>query len=524
MKKKIMRANLFKSVACATTLFVSAGAIWAADSAKHEKFPNIIFILADDMGYGDVSILNKRDQKIPTPQIDRLGKEGMVFTDAHSGSAVCTPTRYGILTGRYAWRTRLKAGVLHGYDHHLIERGRMTVASLLRTQGYSTAAFGKWHLGLDFPPEEGSVEEKSDKTTHIDWKGTIKNSPLDNGFDYFFGISASLDMPPYIYIENNRFVGECDSVRPKSNHCRAGPVAPYFKLEEVLPDITDKTVKYIKNHDGTKPFFIYMALTAPHTPVVPSTRFKGKNSLGEYGDFCEEVDWCVGEVLSALDQKGIAGNTLVIFTSDNGCAHYIGVKKLEEKGHYPSYIYRGYKADIFEGGHRVPFLVRWPEKINAGKTSGEVICLTDLLATCADITGADVPVNAAEDSVSILPALLGQTQKYPLREATVHHSIGGYFSLRQGRWKLEMCRGSGGWGYPKEKEAQKLNLPPVQLYDMNKDVSERENVYKEHPEVVERLKSLLIKYIRDGRSTPGEPQHWIEKKNWRQIKWANQQD
>ena len=508
--KKMMRLTLFFCVI--TPLF-------AQEIVKPEALPNIIYILADDMGYGDVSILNKRDQKIPTPHIDRLGKEGMIFTDAHSGSAVCTPTRYGIITGRYAWRTRLKGGVLHGYDHHLIETNRMTVASLLKKKGYKTAAFGKWHLGMDFPQLAGTTEKRKDQTQHIDWKGTIKNGPVDNGFDYFFGIAASLDMAPYIYIENNHFVGEANAIRPRSNHCRPGPVAPYFKMEEVLPDLTDKTVEYIKKQDGKKPFFIYMALTAPHTPVVPAKRFQGKNSLGPYGDFCEEVDWTVGEVLKALDEKGISENTLVIFTADNGCAHYIGVKELEEKGHYPSYIYRGYKADIFEGGHRVPFLVRWPKKVSASTTSKQLVCLTDLLATCAAIANEKIPENAAEDSMSFLPTLLEKGEAFSVRKTVIHHSIGGYFALRKENWKLEFCRGSGGWGDPKEKKAKEMGLPAIQLYDMDKDPAEKSNVYEKHPEVVKQLQQILTKHITTGRSTPGSAQPYVKKKNWKQLYW-----
>jgi len=505
-----------------TGVFAAAsGLLCSTAAAAKTELPNIIYILADDMGYGDVSILNKKDQKIPTPNIDRLGKEGMIFSDAHSGSAVCTPTRYGVLTGRYAWRTRLKGGVLHGYDHHLIEEGRMTAASLLKKHGYNTAAFGKWHLGMNFPAKSGSVKNNDKKTEDINWSGTIKYSPISNGFEKFYGISASLDMPPYVFIENDRFDGEGSAISPRKSHCRPGPMDPDFKFEEVLPTITDKTVEFIEGRSGDKPFFVYMALTAPHTPVVPAARFKGKNSLGSYGDFCEEVDWCVGQVLNALDKKGLAENTLVIFTSDNGCAPYIGVKDLEKKGHYPSYIYRGYKADIFEGGHRVPFLTRWPENIKAGSLCKETICLTDLLATCAEITGETLPQNAGEDSVSILPALRGDKLKKSLREATVHHSINGSFSLRQGRWKLEMCPGSGGWGNPKPAQARKQNLPKIQLYDMQADAGEKKNVYKEHPEVVADLQKLLKKYILDGRSTPGKPQPYVIPKKWNQTKWMN---
>ena len=512
-KKRVRRPLL-----CLGALALLASQCLALES----QHPNIVYILADDMGYGDVSILNKRDQKIPTPNIDRLGKEGMVFTDAHSGSAVCTPTRYGILTGRYAWRTGLKGGVLNGYGQHLIETGRLTVPSLLKKHGYRTAAFGKWHLGMDFPLKKGSTRKRLDQTTKINWSGTIRNSPVSNGFDEFFGITASLDMAPYIYIHNDHFVGEATGYLPKTSHYREGPIAPGFKMEEVLPTITDKTVEFIGSQTPEKPFFIYMALTAPHTPIVPAARFKGKNSLGPYGDFCEQVDWCVGEVLKALAEKGVAENTIVVFTSDNGCAPYIGVKDLEKKGHFPSYIYRGYKSDIFEGGHRIPFLVRWPAKIKPGGVSDEIVCLTDLMATCAAITGDTLPDNAGEDSDNILPAFLGEKLAKPIREATVHHSIGGYFAIRQGKWKLEMCRGSGGWGNPNEKKAKTLGLPPVQLYDMSVDAVERKNVAAEHPEVVGRLKKLLAKYITDGRSTPGKPQPYVKKDNWRQIQWINE--
>ncbi len=491
-------------------------------AAEEKQPPNIVYILADDMGYGDVSILNKRDQLIRTPHIDRLGKEGMIFTDAHSGSAVCTPTRYGVLTGRYAWRTRLKGGVLHGYDHHLIETNRMTVASLLQKNGYNTAAYGKWHLGMDFAPKEGAVQKRKDQTTEIDWKGPIKNSPISNGFDEFYGVSASLDMDPYIYIHNDRFVGEATEYFPKKSHCRPGPMVPGFSMVDVMPTITQKTVDFIGKQTSKKPFFVYLALTAPHTPILPSDKFKGKNSLGNYADFCEQVDWTVGEVLKALEKKGLDQNTLLIFTSDNGCAHYVGVKELEKKGHYPSAVYRGYKADIFEGGHRVPFLVRWPASIKAGSISDEVICLTDLLATSADLVNKPLPDNAGEDSYSIVPALLGEKRNQAIREATVHHSIGGNFAIRQGKWKLAMCRGSGGWGYPKEDLAKKEGLPELQLYDMSVDEGEQKNIYQQHPEVVKNLKKLLSQYILTGRSTPGKPQPYVKRENWKQTKWINQ--
>ena len=516
MTAKFERREFLKLVAGAAAAF-SVHRLSGSESAAR-RLPNIVYIIADDMGYGDVSILNEKS-KIPTPNIDRIGREGIVFTDAHSGSAVCTPTRYGVLTGRYAWRTRLKGGVLGGYSPPLIEEGRMTVASFLKKHGYNTAAFGKWHLGMDLPLKKEDPKGKTSgrrriTADRVDWRARIGRSPITNGFDYFFGISASLDMAPYIFIENDRFVGECTRTQPKLKHVRRGPIAPDFKFEEVLPEITRRTVKYIEKQKPGKPFFVYMALTAPHTPLVPSKRFQGRNKLGIYGDFCEEVDWSVGEVLKALDRKELKDNTLVVFTSDNGCAPYIGVKELEAKGHYPSYIFRGYKADIFEGGHRIPFLARWPGKIKPGGSSAQTICLTDLLATCAAITGDKLPDNAGEDSYDILPALLGRDGGKPIREATVHHSINGSFSIRRGKWKLELCPGSGGWGFPRPREARKMNLPPIQLYDLSKDIAERKNVYDKHPEVVRELKALLRKYVLEGRSTPGKPQPYVKRKNW----------
>jgi arylsulfatase A-like enzyme len=389
----------------------------------------------------------------------------------------------------------------------------MTVASLLKKQGYKTAAIGKWHMGMDFAINKG----KKTKNPDVDWSAPIKQSPVANGFDYFYGISASLDMPPYVYIENDRFTAAPTETSPRISHCRQGPMAPGFKFKEVLPQLTAKTVEYIGKQKAGQPFFIYFAMPAPHTPVVPTDQFRGKNPLGEYADFCEEVDWYVGKVLDALKEKGLDDNTLVIFTSDNGCAPYIGVKELEKKGHYPSYIYRGYKSDIFEGGHRVPFLVRWPAKVKGGSIYDKTICLTDLMATAADITGAELPDNAGEDSVSILPAINGNDKE--IRQATVHHSINGSFALRQGDWKLEMCPGSGGWGYPQPNKTKNLKLPPIQLYNLADDSSEKNNVYSEHPEIVQQMRKQLAKDITEGRSTPGKAQTNFQPKKWNQIKW-----
>ena len=510
---RIRSREFLKAIATGVAAFAVLLTIGAASAAHGRAFksesPNIVYILADDMGYGDVSSLNE-NSKIATPNIDRIVREGRYFTDAHSGSAICTPTRYGILSGRYSWRTRLKSGVLWGYSRHLIEPERMTVASMLKERGYNTACIGKWHLGMDFPLKDGETAsdwganvDTRGFIANVDWRGTIQNGPLSLGFDYFYGISASLDMHPFIYIRNDRFVGECTT--EKDFYFRGGNMGPAnedFEAIGVLPDITRETVQYIEAQSADTPFFVYMALTAPHIPLVPSKEFQGKSGLSTYGDFCLQVDETVGQVLDALDRKGFTEDTLVVFTSDNGGAHYVGAAEMERKGHYTNYIYRGYKADIFEGGHRIPFIVRWPGKVEGGTKSDETICLTDLLATCASIVGVELPENAGEDSYDLLPAMLGESPGRPVREATVHKASDGSLAIRRGKWKLALCPGSAGWSEPTQEEARRRNLPPVQLYDLEQDVGERINVFQEHPDIVEELTALLEKYKRDGRSVP----------------------
>lgn len=477
-------------------------------SAKANQTPNIVYILADDMGYGDVAFLNK-GSLIPTPNIDRIGREGIHFTDAHSGSAVCTPTRYGILTGRYSWRTHLKRGVLYGYGRHLIEPSRVTVASLLKARGYNTACIGKWHLGMDMPATDGLPmgHDAPNLNTlqyigNVDWRGRIENGPNALGFDYFFGISASLDMHPYIYIENDRFVGEATAMKDfMPEWSRMGPAEPDLEAVDILPDFTSKTVSFIEKQTSAKPFFVYMPLAAPHTPIVPSEEYQGVSGVTPYADFTMQVDATVGAVLDTLDRKGFTENTIVIFTADNGCSPTPG-RKLLAKGHRSSHIFRGFKADVFEGGHRIPFLAKWPGRIEAGSASHQTICLTDLLATCASITSATLPENAGEDSYNILPALLGEGAGGPIREATVHHSANGTFAIRRGPWKLILAGGSGGWSQPTPAEAQAQNLPPVQLYNLEADIAETTNLYQERSDIVAELTRLLDKYKTDTRSAP----------------------
>ena len=470
------------------------------ENRKVSQHPNIIYILADDLGYGDISVLNK-NSKIHTLAIDKLADEGMVFTDAHSGSAVCTPTRYGILTGRYAWRTRLKKGVLWSYDEHLIAANRITVASLLKSNGYNTACIGKWHLGLDWAKDE---------IDRVDYTKAIKNGPNVYGFDYFFGITASLDIPPYVYIENDRVTMlPNDTIEANSGKAfwRRSPIAQDFKMEDVLPKLTRKAISYIKKQKGeNKPFFLYFALPSPHTPILPTKKFQGKSQTNEYGDFVLMVDDVVAQIEKAVKLAGFEDNTLMIFTSDNGCSPAADFQELDSLGHDPSYVFRGHKADIYEGGHRIPFIAKWPGKIKANQTYNYTICLTDFMATCAAIVGDSLPDNTGEDSYNFLPVLLSEKDAKPIREATVHHSINGSFAIRQGKWKLIFCSGSGGWSYPRPKETKELNLNPVQLYNLEKDIAEKNNVAEQNPELVKELTALMQKYIDEGRSTAGRTQ------------------
>jgi arylsulfatase A len=477
--------------------------------------PNVVVILADDLGYGDVRCINPNG-KIATPNLDRLAAAGMAFTDAHSPSGVCSPTRYGLLTGRYSWRSKLKNGVLGGLSPRLIEPGRLTVAQLLKDNGYHTACVGKWHLGMDWALKPGKAVsplsiEPRDQVFNVEYDKPVKNGPNAVGFDYYFGISASLDMVPYTFIENDRVTVNPTDDRDfamypgKPATTRKGPAAPGFLDADVLPTLTRKAVAYVgeRAKAGT-PFFLYLPLASPHTPVAPSKEWVGKSGLTPYADFVMQTDAAVGEVLAALDAHDLAKNTLVIFTSDNGFAPAADLAALLKLGHNPCHVFRGTKADVYEGGHRVPFLVRWPGKVKAGAKSDSLACLTDLTATCADILAKPLPPSVGEDSVSLLPAL-GVRNGAP-RDTLVVHSVNGSFAVREGKWKLCLCPGSGGWSSPRPGKDDATNLPPVQLFDLAADIGETTNLQAKHPDVVERLTKLVEKYAADGRSTPGAPQ------------------
>lgn len=461
-----------------------------------ESMPNILFILTDDLGYGDVQCLNPQRGKIKTPNFDKLAAQSMVFTDAHGGSSVCSPTRYGIMTGRYAWRTSLQKGVLQNESPPLISPDRLTFPKLLKAHGYQTAGFGKWHLGMDAPlnGEEILINQP------------IRNGPVTRGFDSYFCTDFRF-FAPFMFIENDRFTGQPLFNRTKLGaKYGAGTTLKPDDFSHILPTVCDRAIAKLGEFaKSTQPFFIYLAFCASHDLYVPTDAWKGKSGLGTYADYVMETDAEIGRVLEALEKSGKADNTLVFFTSDNGCAPYAGVKQMEAKGHYPSADKRGYKSDIWDGGHHVPFLVRWPGKVKEGTTNSQTVCLTDLIATCAEILGEKLPDNAAEDSVSLLPILRGQLQP-PKHDAVVHHSIDGNFAIRQGKWKLEFCAGSGGWGDPKNGSKKAKELPPMQLYDLSADPAETHNVEAANPAVVQKLTTLMEKYVADGRSTPGKTQ------------------
>jgi arylsulfatase A-like enzyme len=472
--------------------------------------PHVVYILADDLGYGDLRCFNP-DSKIATPHLDRLAAQGMIFTDAHSGSAVCSPTRYGILTGRYSWRTRLQRDVLSGYSLPLIARDRLTVAGLLKKQGYHTVCVGKWHLGLgwalDDPAAFLDTAALAMKTPKVDYSRPIQDGPTTRGFDEFFGISGSLDMHPYIYIQNDRTVG---LPTVEKTIVRKGPAEPDFEAVDVLSKLTEKARLAIDEHGpggghAGEPLFLYFPLTAPHAPVVPEAEFAGKSGISAYADFVMQTDAAVGAVLAALERNGLAEKTLVIVTSDNGCSPVANFKELAAHGHNPSGRFRGQKADAYEGGHRVPFLARWPGRIKPGATCADPICLTDLMATVAAIVGISLPDNAGEDSVNLLPDLLG-TAHGPQREAVVHHSLDGIFAIRQGPWKLILSRHGGGYRAVRPLAGVLKGLPPIQLYNLDEDPAETRNVQAENPDIVARLTRLLERYVAEGRSTPGTPQ------------------
>jgi arylsulfatase A len=513
----LSRARSFERfLTCSLILcLLHVGRLSGADTAA-DGLPNIVIILADDLGYGDVACYNPDRGKIATPHTDALAAQGMRFTDGHSSSGVCSPSRYTLLTGRYHWRTRLQQGIVGLWGAPLIAEDRLTIAGLLKQHGYHTACVGKWHLGWDWPIEPGKeklfrgVEDQDVTVTpahRAAWEQTfsqaIPGGPITRGFDEYFGTDVP-NWPPYCFIEQDRTRGLPTEFLPvrlfeRNQASNQGPALAGWTLEPILPALGDRACDTIRRAaKREEPFFLYMPLTAPHTPLAVNDSWKGKSRLNLYADFVMETDAVVGQVLDALRENDVADNTLLIFTSDNGCAPYIGIADLEKMGHYPSGPLRGAKSDVWEGGHRVPFIVRWPGRVAAGSINHQLVHHADLMATCAAVVQTQLPPNAGEDSFSLLPLLLGEDE--PVRTNAVSQSIAGLVGVRQGDWKLIFGPGSGGWGKGSDHY-------PAQLYNLAEDLGETLNLYAQQPSQVEALTELMeqlvqqrAQYTRPGTS------------------------
>jgi arylsulfatase A-like enzyme len=448
----------------------------------------------------------------------------MNFTDAHTGSAVCTPSRYTLLTGRYCWRTELKSSVGGGYSPPLITPDRLTVAGMLKQAGYSTACIGKWHVGFDWQLKEEFAGEtmlrkltrEEPKFDHmVDFSKPIQNGPVDVGFDYYFGISASLDMSPYVFIENDRATEIPTETIPRGTtpeaRAREGIGAKGWQHEDVLPALRDKSIDFITREAAAgNPFFLYLPVNGPHTPVVPNKEWIGKSGAGIYGDFVMEIDDVVGRIVAALDEAGVREDTVIVFSSDNG-PETLTARYRESYGHYSAWKFRGMKRDNWEGGHRVPFVVSWPAQVEAGTVCKEVVEVADFMATAADICGIDIPETAAEDSRSILPYFKGEFAE-DCRPFAIHNSIGGQWAIRRGKYKILLHSGSGGNPYECPE-----NNDPVQVYDLDNDPFETTNIYADHLDLVQELRELCLRCIQNGRSTPGQPQANDANGEWSQL-------
>ncbi|GAB5406490.1 MAG: arylsulfatase [Aureliella sp.] len=487
-------------------------------TAAENGLPNVIVILADDMGLDSVSAFNDQ-MGMKTAAIDALASQGMSFTDAHSTSAVCTPTRYSVLTGRYSWRSRLKRGIVGKWERPLIEDDRLTLPEMFKQRGYDTACIGKWHLGWNWPKKGGGATAKE---SEVDFGGVVTGGPIDHGFDHYFGDDVP-NWPPYAWRVDDKVIGDVNSTMKAGAMVgvSAGPSVKDWDFRAVLDEYSTRWSEYIRQRaDQDRPFFLYAPMPSPHTPIAPHDSFVGKSNVSEYADFILQTDSAVGEMMRTLQETGQADNTLVIFTCDNGTSPKADFAKLESGGVQLNRNWRGWKADAYEGGHRVPFIVRWPGKAQPGTTSEQPITLADIMATCAEVVGHDLPADAAEDSVSVLPVVLGQEPAKPLHDVVVHHSVSGHFAIRKGDWKLLFCRGSGGWSPPREVEAAKRKLPKVQLYNLRDDPKETKNLQAENPEVVAELTEKLKQLIENGRSTPGpnQPNH-AGAKWWSGLPW-----
>lgn len=479
--------------------------------ALHAAQPNIVILYADDMGYGDLGA-NNPDSKIPTPNLDRLAAEGMRFTDGHSSSGICTPSRYALLTGRHHWRDF--HGIVQALGATVFEKDQLTIAGMLKEKGYTTACIGKWHLGWDWDAiRKPGTPKKSIQPADFDWSKSVPDGPLAQGFDHYFGDTV-INFPPYAWIEDDKLVRAPDTVitrefeeptKEGSWECRPGPALSDWDFYEVLPTLTEKSVEYVLSQkDAEKPFFLYVPFPSPHAPIIPNDEFDGKSKAGPYGDFVFQTDDACGRIMKAIEKIGQADNTIVIFTADNGPEAYAYARD-EKFDHWSSKPFRGLKRDIYEGGHHVPFLIKWPGVTKPGSVSDALISQTDLMATLASFTAYKLPENSAEDSFDFFPYLKGETEK-AARTTMVHNTKINHYAIRDGEWLLV----DGKTGYlrnaPKEwnkKHGQPADdKQPVELYRFPDDIQQRHNLAEKHPEKVVEMQRLLKKLREQGHSAP----------------------
>ncbi|MEZ5361556.1 MAG: sulfatase-like hydrolase/transferase [Bryobacterales bacterium] len=481
--------------------------------------PNLVIVFADDMGFGDPQVYNSRS-RVPTPNIDELAARGMRFTDAHTASSVCTPSRYGLLTGQYPWRSRLPKGIVNSWGGPVIDKGRVTLGSMLQGLGYRTAAIGKWHLGWDWPLKGGGrVSDEFHEVNvgadyeavgrRVDFSRPIAEGPTTRGFDYYFGDDVP-NFPPYAFLENDRVLGEPTERMPRTKSQRAGPMLPDWDLWAAQPTIEARAIEWLEERaaepkESRKPFFLYMPLLGPHTPIVPNAENRGTSEAGPYGDWVHQMDAILGRVVQTLERGGLMENTIVLFSSDNGSPARSGIGTMgmpntvtEMYAHVPNAPWRGLKADAWEAGHHVPLIVRWDGRVNAGAVNDAMVCLTDVFATVAEIVGVEMADDAGEDSFSMAGELLnGSPTKRP---SIVHHSGSGLFAVRKGGWKLILGDGSGGFSSPRGRILEPSEQGPVQLYLLDEDPSERRNVADSRPEKVRELRDELLRLQTAGRS------------------------
>jgi len=475
-----------------------------------QELPNIIIIYADDMGYGDLERQNS-NSKIPTIHLNKLAEEGMRFTDAHSSSGICSPSRFALLTGMYHWRRQ--HGIVSAFGNPFFKDSDITLPQLLKTRGYKTACIGKWHLGWNWefnnePTGEVMQWGKMRKfymPEDIDFGKPVTGGPLARGFDYYFG-DGTINFPPYAWVENDQLLQIPTETMDINNigyetkegnwEFRPGPKVKDWNPYEVLPTLTQKMEGWLGQQKANEPFFLYFALPSPHAPIIPNDEFDGKSEAGGYGDFMVQTDWVVGQVINALNKKGLAENTIIIFSADNGPEAYAWERAVKYN-HFSMGDLRGLKRDVWEGGHRVPLIIKWPGKIKAGSVSNEVISQVDIMATIASITDIDLPKNAAPDSYDISPVLKGEAFDSPLRYATIHNTYAARWGIRQGDWLYINDSTGGQREFPaafKELTGYTDFNTPALLFNMKDDAAQRINLYNEYPDKVEELEKLLQTY------------------------------